>query len=65
MKLTIEIDNPEEALHMLQWSRYYGACASIGAACRSHLKYQEDVPEKTQKVLEHIAGLASVIDEEY
>lgn len=65
MKLTIEIDNPDEALHMLKWSSYYSACCAIKTACRNHLKYQEDVPEKTRTVLEHIAGLASVIDEEY
>lgn len=63
MKLTIEIDNPDEALHMLRWSSYYGACCAIATACRNHLKYQEDVPEKTQQVLRSIAEMASVVDE--
>jgi hypothetical protein len=65
MKLTIEIDNPDEALNMLQWARYYGACADIATVCRNHLKYQEDVPEKTQQVLRSIAEMASVVDEVY
>jgi len=47
----------------LQWHSYYSACCAIAAACRNHLKYQEDVPEKTQQVLRSIAEMASVVDE--